>query len=333
MPVVEPTQSWRKQHFWASEVPHGNKSINEPSLRLYIPEHNEIPKQPFSSNPNPNSVPTSVSSSDLMETTDQYYSNRFKQFNTENLKTLCQALEKKVPRQKDIIPEIVNTILKCRAGDMKRKGKMDNCYNQVKEETWLLFQGVGIEDKENIARELARLVFGNSENNNFISITLSRFSTSCSRADFTEDFRNNKRSRDEQSCSYFERFAEQVYQNPHRVFFLEDIEQVDYSSQLGFKIAIEKGKITTCNGEEADLGDAIVILSCESFSSRSRACTSPSEKQKIAKDDDPKEEINITLDLNISFEDDLNEDHEQNQSIDDIVGIIQSVDRRVIFKI
>lgn len=271
-----------------------------------------------------------------MEITDQY-SNNFKQFNTENFKTLCEALEIKVPRQKEIIPEIVNTILKCRAGDIRRKGKRDNSAKRVmiKEETWLLFQGVDFSAKEKIARELGRVVFGNNSQNNFVSITLSRFSSTCSGANSTEDCRVKKRCRDEHSCSYIERFAEQVFENPHRVFLLEDIEEADYCSQLDFKKAIERGKITTCNGEEIGFGDAIVILSCESLSSRSRACSPPQEKPKLTEDHDYKEEISpcVTLDLNISFEDDENDENEdhEGQSIDEI-GLIHSVDRRVIFK-
>jgi ATP-dependent Clp protease ATP-binding subunit ClpA len=202
----------------------------------------------------------------------------------------------------------------------------------AKEETWLFFQGVDMEDKEKIAKELARLVFGSHES--FISISLSSFSST--RADSTEDCRN-KRTRDEQSCSYIERFSDAVSSNPHRVFLVEDVEQADFFSQIRFKRAIEKGRITNYNGQEVGLSDAIIILSCESFSSRSRAC-SPPIKQRT---DGSHEEENsagatlmegtspcVSLDLNISIDDDSVED----QSIDDI-GLLESVDRRIIFKI
>ncbi|KAB5519657.1 hypothetical protein DKX38_023976 [Salix brachista] len=319
-PIVEQKQSSRDHHFWI------NKCSIEPSLRKYIPEHKDHTKQlQFSSNTN--STPNSTSSGDFME---MEYLHRFKELNAENLNTLCNALEKKVPWQKDIIPEIASTILQCRSGMTRRKGKVKN--SEAKEETWFLFQGVDMESKEKIAKELARLVFGSHES--FISISLSCFSST--RADSTEDFRN-KRTRDEQSCSYIERFSDAVSHNPHRIFLVEDVEQAGFFSQIGFKRAIEKGKITNSNGQEVGLSDAIIILSCESFSSRSRAC-SPPIKQRT--DGSHEEEISagaalmegtspcVSLDLNISIEDDSVED----QSIDDI-GLLESVDRRIIFKI
>ena len=298
-------------------------------------KENHPSKQPivlFSSNPN--STPTSASSSDVMEAE---YSHKFKELNSENLKTLCSALERKVPWQKDIIPEIATTILKCRSGMVRRKGNFDH----AKEETWLFFQGVDTQAKEKIARELARLIFGSQ--NEFVSIALSSFSST--RADSTEDYgRNNanKRSRDEQSCSYIERFGEAVSFNPHRVFLVEDVEQADYCSQMGFKRAIERGRIANSSGEEVELRDAIVILSCESFISRSRACSPPIKQKMDDKSNQPKEDHDhddttspcLSLDLNMSFDDgDENVDGaEEDQSIDDI-GLLESVDRRIVFKI
>ncbi|GFY97948.1 double Clp-N motif-containing P-loop nucleoside triphosphate hydrolases superfamily protein [Actinidia rufa] len=147
-PVFEPKQYLGDQAFSVSESVSRNF---EPSLRMYIPEHKD-PKLGFSSNPSSN--PNSASTSDEMETE---HVNTFKELNSENLKTLCNALEKKVPWQKDIIPEIVTTILQCRSGMVRRKGKVGN--SEAKEETWLFFQGVDFDAKEKIARELARLVF------------------------------------------------------------------------------------------------------------------------------------------------------------------------------
>lgn len=298
-------------YFWISKS--GSKS-NEPSLQTYIPESN-------------NTNPNSTSSSDLME---MEHISMFKELNLENMKTLTNALEKKVPWQKDIIPEIASMVLQCRSGLVKRKGKVRNI-DDVKEETWLFFQGVDIEGKEKIAKELARVIFGSY--NNFISISLSSFSST--RADSSEESRN-KRSRDETSCSYIERFGDAISSNPHRVFLIEDIEQVDYFSQLGFKRAIEKGSVVNSNGEEVGFFDAIIILSCESFSSRSRAC-SPKQRSSHEENDDDfnvatLEETSsyVSLDLNISIDDDYSEDDDR--SVDEI-GLLESVDRKILFKI
>ncbi|XP_027068339.1 protein SMAX1-LIKE 3 isoform X1 [Coffea arabica] len=279
------------------------------------------PKQAIS--PITSSTPNSASSSDLME---MEYIPRFKEFNAENLNILCNALEQKVPWQKHVVPDIAGTILQCRSGMMRRKEKITSTTgHEVKEETWLFFLGLDVQAKEKIARELAKVVFGS--HSSFSSIALSSFSST--RADSTEDLRN-KRSRDEQSCSYIGRLAQAISLNPHRVFLVEDVEQADFSSQVGIKRAIERGSITNSSGEQVSLSDAIIILSCESFSSRSRAC-SPS-KQKIKEKGGTMDETRspcVSLDLNISFDDDS---VEEDQSIDDI-GILENVDRCIVFKI
>ncbi|KAG5385938.1 hypothetical protein IGI04_037408 [Brassica rapa subsp. trilocularis] len=218
--------------------------------------------------------------------------------------------------QEDIISEIAKTVLKCRSGSTTRK---INGNNDIKEDTWMLFQGLDVEAKEKIARELAKLVFGS--NDSFVSICLSSFSSK--RSDTTEDVRN-KRSRDEHYWSYIERFSEAVSSDPKRVFLVEDIEQADYLSQMGFKRAIERGRVCNSSGEEASLRDAIVILSCERFSSRSRDC-SPAVNQKSDGSDQSEDKNVVTcvaLDLNLSLDDD---------DCDEI-GLLEAVDARFHFE-
>lgn len=291
-------------HFWISQTQSGSK---------------------FNEHCNPNSA----SSSELMEMEQL---NKFKELNLENMKTLCNALEKKVPWQKDIIPEIASSVLQCRSGLIKRKGNLRNIYHDPKEETWLFFQGLDLEGKEKIAKELARLVFGSY--NNFTSISLSSFAST--RGESSEESRN-KRSRDEASCSFIERFGDAMSNNPHRVFLVEDIEQVDYCSQLGFKRAIEKGRVLDSNGEEVGFCDAIIILSCESFSSRSRVCSPIQRSSQEEKDDE--DDVNVatleetssyvSLDLNISIDD----NYEEDDRLVDEIGLLESIDRNILFKI
>ncbi|KFK34496.1 hypothetical protein AALP_AA5G153100 [Arabis alpina] len=288
-------------------------------LRLFIPEHdhNEQKTEIFSSNPN-STINSAASSSDAMEV--EHAASRFKEMNEENLATLCDALESKVPWQKDIISEIVKAVLKCRSGSSTRK---INGTDDVKEETWMFFQGLDVEAKEKIARELAKLIFGSQDS--FVSICLSSFSSK--RSNSTEDLRN-KRSRDEQNWSYIERFSEAVSFDPNRVFLVEDIEQADSLSQMGFKKAIERGRVRDSNGEEALLKDAIVILSCERFSSRSRACSPPVQKSDGS---DQSEEKNVAtcvaLDLNLSLDDEVCKE----EACDEI-GLLEAVDARFHFK-
>ncbi|KAL0309441.1 UNVERIFIED_CONTAM: protein SMAX1-LIKE 3 [Sesamum radiatum] len=236
----------------------------------------------FSSNPN------SPSSSDIMDTGT--YTQKFKEFNAQNLNTLCNALERKVPWQKEIIPEIAGTILQ--------------------------------------SRELAKVVFGSYSN--LVSIGISSFISS-TRSDTSSEDCRNKRGRDEESCSsYIERFAQEVSANPHRVFLVEDLEQADYRSQMGVKRAIERGRISCGNGDqEVSFCDAIVVLSCERFRScRSRAC-SPASKQKTGDDQDETGPNCVPLDLNICFD---NDDGLEKQSDVDELGILENVDRCVVFK-
>ncbi|KAF5747765.1 chaperone protein ClpB4 mitochondrial [Tripterygium wilfordii] len=300
--VVEPKMPWRRDY-----------NPTDPSLRIYIPP----------STSNPNSTQNSASSSEVMEI-DQYVRN-FNEYNSENLTTLCNALERKLPSNKDTVQDIASTILQCRSGMGKRKDK--------RETTWLLFQGNDVEAKEKIAKEFARVIFsGSSRTDNFVSISLSSFSST--RAYSThhrhhhhqQDCTNNyKRSRDEQSSSYIERFVEAVSSNPHRVFLLEDMEQADYCSLIGFKRAIERGRVSNVSGIEVGLSDAIIILSCESLISRSRACFSTIKEGSTL--EETSSHCVSTLDLNVSIEDDSVED----QSVDDI-GLLDSVDRRFVFK-
>ncbi|KAK4717264.1 hypothetical protein R3W88_015602 [Solanum pinnatisectum] len=220
-----------------------------------------------------------------------------------NVKIICKALEEKVPWQKDIIHDIVSTILESR---------------HKKEETWLLFLGVDSHGKEKISKELAKIIFGSQDC--FISIGLSTFSSS-TRTDSSDQEVNNKRSRDEQGRSYLERFTNAIQENPRRVFFMEDMDQVDSFSQKGIQKAIETGKLTLPNGDLVLIKESIIIFSCEEcFSSISRTCF-PTNIQKFS------EENNASLDLNIAIGENRVEKFVYN------FGIFEAVDKQIMFKI
>lgn len=300
-PVIFESDTSPKEHQFFM----GGECFDEPNTKTFMPELLS----------NPNSSPNSASCSEASDQDDdhEYYMHKFKEVNFENEKILSNALERVVPWQREIVPEIVSTLLQCR----ERKGK---------EETWFSFLGADNHGKEKIAKELAKIVFGSR--NNFVQIGVSRFSSA--RADSTDDdqeFISNKRARDENGQSYLERFIEAVQENTNRVFFMEDIEQVDYHSQMGIKKAIKNGEITLSNGESILLKDAIVIFSCESFSSISRACSPSAKRNYRDNEQETVEECEkdsmISLDLNISNE---------HESVSDI-GILDLVDKQVIFKL
>ncbi|CAA2976256.1 Hypothetical predicted protein [Olea europaea subsp. europaea] len=272
---------------------------------------------------NPNSSPNSASSSEATGD-NMNFLLKFKEFNPEIMNILCNALEKKVPWQKDIILDIANTILKCRSGLMTTKIKKEHEHKGNREETWLLFLGIDSDGKEKLAKEIANIIFGSQEN--FIEISLSKFS-SAARDDPTEEV-SNKRERDEHGGSYFDRFADAMRDNPSRVFFMEDVDQLDYHSRKGIERVIENGSITLSDGDSVPLNDAIIIFNCENFSSKSRACAPLTQQKcdKMERDQENGEELKqerALLDLNIATEDeDSVFDH----------GILDLVDKQVVFK-
>ena len=332
-----PKQSPKEYQFWALE---NSDEGYESNVKMFMPEGNHIePAAKPELLSNPNSSPNSASSSEVMEEDQDEDLQSFKELTAENLRILCDEMEKNVPWQKGIIPEIATTILQCRSGMSQRRGKFKT--EDKEESCWLFFLCADSKGKEKIARTLAKLVFGSQ--NDFVSIGLSSFSSS--RADSTEEYSKNKRTRNELGCSYVQRFGEAVNENPHRVFFMEDLEEVDHYSQKGIKNAIESGRITLPGGETVPLKDAIVIFSCESFSSVSRAC-SPTRSQKLSgaittkekdhDDDGPDTEEKspcVSLDLNIAVEDDDEDHDDHDEDSDSHVGILESVDRKIIFKV
>ncbi|XP_071732071.1 protein SMAX1-LIKE 3-like [Rutidosis leptorrhynchoides] len=305
-PVIFESNTPKEHQFFMG----GEQCFEDPNPKTLLPE--------LLSNPNSSPNSASCSEASYHDDNQEYYLHKLKEMNPENVNLLSNALERVVPWQREIIPEIVSTILQCRSGTMERKGN---------QETWLSFMGADNNGKEKIAKELAKVVFGSR--NNFVQLGLSRFSAT--RGDSTDDdqeLASKKRARDENGQSYLERFIDAVQENANRVFFMEDIEQVDYYSLMGIKKAIKNGMFTLDSGETVLLNEAIVIFSCESFSSISRAC-SPSIRRMYCEDErqeiveDCGNESLISFDLNVAT---------KHESVYDI-GILESVDKQVIFKL
>ncbi|KAK7268532.1 hypothetical protein RIF29_21232 [Crotalaria pallida] len=276
----------------------GDDDCQDSNFIMFMPETN-VPKPDLLSNPN--SSPNSASSSEAVDGLES--TQMFKELSAKNLKILCDALEEKVPQHKEIIPEIASTVLCCRSGMKKVENHLMR--REDRQETWMFFLGAHSQAKENISRELAKVVFGSYSN--LVTIGMSNFS-SLGDDDSTEEESKKKRPRDELGSTYLQRFGEAANENPHRVFFMEDLDQVDYFSQKGVKQAIESGSITLPGGESVPLKDAIVIFSCESFRSSS-VKKSPARKSQPEDDDDTNNNLeeksaSLSLDLNIAIEDD-----------------------------
>ncbi|KAL6652873.1 hypothetical protein ACP70R_011798 [Stipagrostis hirtigluma subsp. patula] len=260
---------------------------------------------------------------------------RFKELNAENLKVLCGALEKEVPWQKEMVPEIASTVLQCRSGIAKRRNKSRS--TEAKEETWMFFLGGDAEGKEMVARELASLVFGSRKK--FLSIGQGVPSPADSGS--SEEHRSKRpRTSPDGKAAYLERLYEAISENPHRVIFMEDVEQAGRDCQVGIKEAIESGVVRSPAGGEVGVGDAIIILSCESFDARPRDCSSPSKLVKVevkeAKEEQTSDQehnepgassSSSCFDLNVDMESDQADEHNAGD-----VCLLAAVDRTLFFR-
>ena len=220
--------------------------------------------------------------------------SRFKELSAENLKVLCSALEKEVPWQAEIVPEIASTVLRCRSGMARRRDAAVSSSRPAcaKEDTWILFHGSDAEGKARVARELARLVFGSRKS--FVSIGGSGTTAqSPARSDDSSE-QQRKRPRLTEAIDYgcHESLYEAVRDNPHRVILVEDVEQGGWRCQRDILEAIQSGLVRShAGGDEAALGDAIVVLSCRSFDAWSTTSSPPTTKKAKAKsEEEPKEE-------------------------------------------
>ncbi|KAF8667393.1 hypothetical protein HU200_053075 [Digitaria exilis] len=266
---------------------------------------------------------------------------RFKELNAENLKLLCAALEKEVPWQKEIVPEVASTVLQCRSEIAKRRDRSRS--TDAKEDTWMFFLGDDAQGKERVASELASLVFGSRKH--VLSIRPGGASSSSSPAASGGGSSEEHRSKRPRSppatgepVAYLERLYEAISENPHRVIFMEDVEQADRDCQIGIKEAIERGVVRNHAGDEVSVGDAIIILSCESFEARSRACSPPRKKVKVEMEE-AKEELMGDHEHNGDGASssspsciDLNVNVESDDQGDDGLCLLTAVDRTLFFR-
>ncbi|KAG6427254.1 hypothetical protein SASPL_111496 [Salvia splendens] len=206
------------------------------------------------------------------------------QLNSENLRILTAALEEKVQWQKHIAPDIATAILRCRS----RRGR----------DSWLAFLGGDDNGKVLMAKEVAKVVFGSEHD--FVTIGLSRWRDNSAE----EVASGRKRARNEHGGEIYDRFAEAVRDNPRRLFYVEDVDQMDYGGVKRFERAMRNGGVSI--GDEClPLKDVIVVFSCSAVDNGERE----------------EEEHCVSLDLNVATEEGSG------------IRIMDSVDMKVIFGI
>ncbi|PAN41329.1 hypothetical protein PAHAL_8G035500 [Panicum hallii] len=258
--------------------------------------------QPLHANPSPESY--SVSTSSVGGSAE---SPKFMELTAENLKILCNTLENRTPRHKDVVADIASVVLQCRSGMTRR---MRRCQEKPSAATWLLFQGGDDDGKKAMSRELARLVFGSYSK--FTSISLAEFTQVHSDSSSSNLLSLKRQRPPDTGHGCFQTLYEAILENPHRVIMIEGIEQLDYDSEISIRNAIANGRISGCNGDDISLEDAIVVLSCEALDSKSNA-SSPRLKQKVIDNgskggngmniENGTESSGFTLDLNACAED------------------------------
>ncbi|XP_047088178.1 protein SMAX1-LIKE 3-like [Lolium rigidum] len=292
-------------------------------------------------NPSPESISVqSNSNSPDGGVTGERRRPKFTELTAENLKILSSTLEDGIPLHiKDVAAGVASTVLRCRSGMARRRETLTPTPSSA---TWLLFQGRDGDGKKAMALELAKLVFGSY--NDFTSISSAGFTPVHSGSSSGEFAGKRQRSPDYEH-GYPQRFYEVIHENPRRVVMIEDIEQLDIGSEMSIKNAIESGRIRDCNGNEVSLEDAIVVLSCEAFDSRSRA-SSPRVKQRVSINNNGDEEDSgvekekmkppcLSLDLNAcaTADDDEERDEEQKERLVDDVEISDVVDGAFFFRL
>jgi ATP-dependent Clp protease ATP-binding subunit ClpA len=243
---------------------------------------------------------------------------KFIELTSGNLKILCDALERCVPWRKDIAPAIAATVLRCRSGMMRRPASSM---------AWLLFRGNDVNGKRSMAQELAKLVFGS-----YSEFTLINSANTSS--DAGDRALKRRRSPDVGSGYVGIRLFEALIEEPRRVVFIDNIDQIDHESEIAIKNVIATGRVMGCNGAGiASLEDAIVVLSSEVSEPRSFAYSSPpTKRRRIGGLDHGEggaerqvESRRFVFDLNAPMED--AEEQEDGNSVDsmEIMGVVDGV--------
>nr|CAB3459440.1 unnamed protein product [Digitaria exilis] len=209
---------------------------------------------------------------------------KFTELTAANLKILCSALEKRVPRHRDIAPAIASAVLQRRSGVTRTTRPSSSA-------TWLIFYGRDNDGKTDMARELARLVFGSCSEFTCIMTTtaapeLTLAPSGSNSGDCISLKRRRQRSPDNDEHGYMQRFYEAIRQNPHRVVMIDSVVDHDSSEAGAMENAMATGTVRGCNGDVVSLEDAIVVISCcQVLGTCSRVSSPRPVKQRVMGDD------------------------------------------------
>ncbi|XP_044367646.1 protein SMAX1-LIKE 3-like [Triticum aestivum] len=180
---------------------------------------------------------------------------KFAELSATNLKILCDALELRVPRHRNIVPGISSTLLGCRSGVTRRRAGANPFGSSSS--TWLLFLGRDDGGKMTVARDLARLVFGS-----YIEFTTLQVQGSPDISARTGKHALKRPRSPENDGDIEGRLFEAIMENPHRVILIDGIDRLNRESEMRIKNTIVGAGIARGrNGGVVSLEDAIVVLS------------------------------------------------------------------------
>ncbi|KAL2635192.1 hypothetical protein R1flu_006671 [Riccia fluitans] len=171
--------------------------------------------------------------------------NVFRPNDMDSLKGLWRGLQDMVPWQRDASSAVATTVADCRSGHGRKRG------SATKTDSWFLFLGPDRVGKKEVAKALAKLVFGDEKK--FIWMQLGGKELDAI------PFGSGVRQRGK---TFLDRLAEAVRLKPFSVVFLEDVDQADVVVRGSLQRAMERGRLPSSNGREVSFANVIVIMTC-----------------------------------------------------------------------
>lgn len=167
----------------------------------------------------------------------------YSKYGVGDFKVLCHELTSRIPWQAESMKSISNVVWDRRSSTGRRRGP------SVKSDVWLLLLGPDKLGKREVAKGLAKLVYG-SENN----IICSSFDVGTRGLEGVADgvWRRGK------TC--LDRLVHAVRQKPFSVLLLEDVDQADVLVRASLVKAMERGRLADSNNREASFANVIVLM-------------------------------------------------------------------------
>uniref|UniRef100_A0ACD5UXI5 Uncharacterized protein n=1 Tax=Avena sativa TaxID=4498 RepID=A0ACD5UXI5_AVESA len=218
------------------------------------------------------SLPCRGTAFQMMQPSCGRQQRKFAELSAKNFKIMCDALAEQLRFQfqqhQDIIPGIASTVLWCRSGMPRRARSLTSST------TWLLFRGNDCNAKKTVAQELSKLIFGTCSTE--VCLVSSGH---------TDNLAIKKRK---MPC-VMATLSQAILENPHRLVFIDGVNQLDYQTEIAIKSLIATGRIMAGgNGScTLNLEDAVFVLSSdEGSTSRTLASFPPPLNRQIIKNTD-----------------------------------------------